>query len=675
MPVMTMKKKEATGVDSRVQTCIVTENAASVETPDNPADTSESCKAVINTCKSGQENTCNNIISYASTGTTDQQTAAKKVLRAVCDAGGDTACDYFLMKCIRNSSDCDIAASDYDIRYYLTLLADSSNSGRLKMLNKTSQYYLSELSSIVNETHNACSSANPSTACKLIGDNCDAGKNIACAYFVDRCKDSAICDVASSDYDIRRYLLMATTDTNPGRQLIQTLAQVHYNNTIANIVDEVNADCCNPDFNTACSVKGLTSCPSNWAKKIGGVNDDWGYGIAIDSSGNVYLTGYQASATYGGNDIAVIKLDSSGTMQWQKKIGGASDDRGNDIAVDSSGNIYITGCQYSDAYGNFDIAVIKLNSSGTMQWQKKIGGASDDRGNGITIDNSGNVYLTGYQSSDSYGTEDIAVIKLDSSGTIQWQKKIGGANSDISYEIAVDNSGNVYATGYQFSNVYGNYDIFLIKLDSSGTIQWQKKIGGTSIDIGLGIAVDSSENVYLTGYQASDTYGGNDIFAIKLNSSGTIQWQKKIGGANGDISYAIAVDNSGNVYLTGYQASDTYGGNDIAVIKLDSSGTMQWQKKIGGASDDNGIGIAVDSNGNMYVSGRQLSNTYGLKDIAIIKMNTTQTSNMSLSISNSTLSISASTLSVGTSTLGSGDSGLSSGDSALSISDMTLSGL
>jgi len=414
-----------------------------------------------------------------------------------------------------------------------------------------------------------------------------------------------------------------------------------------------------------------------WQKKIGGSGNDYGKAIAVDGSGNVYLNGYQYSDVYGSNDYGVIKLDSSGDIVWQKKIGGIGGGYGRAIAVDDVGNVYLNGYQDSDVYGGtYDYGVIKLDPNGNILWQKKIGGVSNDYGRGIAVDGSGNVYINGSQASDVYGGTDYGVVKLDTNGNLLWQKKIGRNSNDYGYAIAVDGSGNVYLNGYQNSDSYGGNDYGVIKLDSSGDIVWQKKIGGNSNDYGYAIAVDGSGNVYLNGNQASDVYGGTyDYGVIKLDPNGNILWQKKIGGSSDDAGHAIAVDGSGNVYLNGFQGSDVYGGTyDYGVIKLDPNGNILWQKKIGGIASDLGYAIAVDGSGNVYLNGQQASDVYGGNDYGVMKLYTDQESDMNLSIGDMSLSTGNMNLSIGTMSLSIGDMNLSIGDMNLSIGDIDMSG-
>ena len=423
---------------------------------------------------------------------------------------------------------------------------------------------------------------------------------------------------------------------------------------------------------------------------FGGATSDVGYSIAVDSSGNVYTTGSFSGtvdfdpgageanlASAGGNDIFVSKLDSSGNFVWAKGLGGTSGDDGFGIAVDSSGNVYTTGSFFGTA--DFDpaaettnpisstgiernIFVSKLDSDGNFVWAKGFGGASADVGRVIAVDSLGNVYTTGYFNGTvdfdpgageanlaSAGGFDGFVSKLNSSGNFVWAKGLGGISTDEGYSIAVDSSGNVYTTGYfrdtadfdpgagvaaLTSASAGVNEIFISKLDSSGNFVWAKGLGGTAADVGRSIAVDSSGNVYTTGYfigtadfdpgvgvanltSASGSGGTDrDVFVSKLDSSGNFVWAKGLGGTAADESNSIAVDSSGNVYTTGsfngtvdfdpgtgVENLTSAGGSDGFISKLDSSGNFVWAKRLGGTGFDYVRTIVGDSSGNVYTTG------------------------------------------------------------------------
>jgi hypothetical protein len=429
--------------------------------------------------------------------------------------------------------------------------------------------------------------------------------------------------------------------------------------------------------------------PLVYSTYIGGSDFDWGHAIAVDGSGNAYVTGWTASPDYdvtpgafqttkgGDADVFVTKLNATGTaLVYSTYIGGSGNDRGNAIAVDGSGNAYVTGYTESTDYdvtlgafqttneGGQDVFVTKLNATGTaLVYSTYIGGSGEEVGRGIAVDGSGNAYVTGYTWSTDYdvtpgafqttnrGGADVFVTKLNETGTaLVYSTYIGGSGNDRGNAIAVDGSGNAYVTGETYSTNYdvtpgafqttngGNWDVFVTKLNETGTaLVYSTYIGGSGDDYGYGIAVDGSGYAYVTGWTISTDYdvtpgafqttyggGGWDVFVTKLNETGTaLVYSTYIGGSSDDVVTAIAVDGSGYAYVTGWTISTDYdvtpgafqttnrGGADVFVTKLNETGTaLVYSTYIGGSSIDGGSAIAVDGSGYAYVTGWTISTDY-----------------------------------------------------------------
>ena len=372
----------------------------------------------------------------------------------------------------------------------------------------------------------------------------------------------------------------------------------------------------------------------------------------------------------GDKDIFVLKLDASGNFIWAKSFGGINDDEGSSITVDSSGNVYTTGwfentvdfdpgagtATHTSA-GASDIFVLKLDASGNYIWTKSFGGTSFDGGNSITVDASGNVYTTGYFEGTidfdpgegtanlvSSGQSTIFIQKLDTYGNFVWAKSSGFSNfaGGSGKSIDIDALGNVYTTGSFFNTVdfdpgagvanftsAGGSDIFVLKLDTSGNYIWAKTFGGTSFDAGFSITVDASGNVYTSGsFQGTadlnpgmgatnyTSEGYTDIFIQKLDAFGNFIWAYSFGDFYIDLGNSVTVDVSGNVYTIGYFTGtidfDPGEGTtnlvstvnqDIFVQKLDASGNFIWAYTFGGSNDDFGNSITVDALGNVYTTG------------------------------------------------------------------------
>ena len=328
-------------------------------------------------------------------------------------------------------------------------------------------------------------------------------------------------------------------------------------------------------------------------------------------------------------------------LTWNTFLGGAGNDTSFSIAVDVSGNVYVGGESNATwgspirAYtlGN-DAFAAKLDNNGNLIWHTFLGGVGNESGNGITIDDSGNIYLAGY-SSATWGTPvraytsgvDGSVTKLDTNGNLIWNTFLGGTGtSEIVYDIALDGSGNVYVGGYS-SVTWGTpiraytagQDAFAAKLDNSGALIWNTFLGGAGTDrIELhGLAIDGSGNTYI-GILSAATWGtpiraytaGNDGAIIKLDTNGGLIWSTFFGGSGTDSIYGISVDGSGYIYAVG-NCGATWGtpvqshvsGTDGCVAKFDNDGGLIWNTFFGSAGTDGARGVTTDSNGNVYIVG------------------------------------------------------------------------
>ena len=227
-------------------------------------------------------------------------------------------------------------------------------------------------------------------------------------------------------------------------------------------------------------------------------------------------------------------------------------------------------------------------AGGEKQWTKQMGTYTGDAGRGIAIDKNGNLYVTGItigglDGNTNAGSEDLFLIKYDSSGNKQWTKQLGTSSYDAARGIITDSNSNVYIAGSTKGGLDGQihgggYDLFVVKYDSSGNKQWTKQMGTSSDDAAYGITSDSNNNVYLTGVTHSNLdgnsqAGGGDLFVVKYDSSGDKQWTKQTGSSSYDRAESIATDNNGNLYLTGYtegnlDGNGNAGGEDIFLMKL-----------------------------------------------------------------------------------------------------------
>jgi len=353
-----------------------------------------------------------------------------------------------------------------------------------------------------------------------------------------------------------------------------------------------------------------------WVRRYNGPGNgyDEGISLAVDGQGNVYVTGYSfGSGTE--SDYATIKYNSDGVEQWVQRYDGPGNniDYTSSLAVDGQGNVYVTGYSYGSGT-SFDYATIKYNSAGVEQWVQRYNGTAngDDWASSLAVDGQGNVYVTGGGRFGSGANSDYATIKYNSSGVQEWVQIYDGngpaSSADAAFDLAVDGQGNVYVTGESYgSGTSGDYAT--IKYNSAGVEQWVQRYDGpaNSNEQAYSLAVDIQGNVYVTGMSYGGGSGGggteNDFCTIKYNTDGVEQWVQRYNGPGNacDIGFSIAIDGQGNVYVTGESWSGT--SDDYATIKYNSAGVEQWVQRYRQGSDDYGRSVAVDGQGNAYVTG------------------------------------------------------------------------
>lgn len=335
--------------------------------------------------------------------------------------------------------------------------------------------------------------------------------------------------------------------------------------------------------------------------------------IQLDNSGNIYVAGYTVNS---GNrkDYLTVKMNASGDTLWTKSYNGSdnNDDEISAMTIDLSGNVYVTGTAKGSTSDD-DYVTIKYNSAGIQQWVALYNHTinQEDIANSISVDASGNVFVTGQSDSDASATvnEDYATIKYNSSGIQQWVMRFDNSGAtDRAVKVIAGISGNVYVTGR--SDNSSNDDFITIKYSTSGIQTWISTLDNGDNDKADAMAMDASENLYVTGRSNDGTY--DDILTVKYNSSGVEQWVGGViydgAGQNDDRPYAIAVDESGNVYVAARCDVDNTASinNNIITIKYDASGTEQWVSNYSGTGNgaDEPTGIVVDASGKVIVCGQ-----------------------------------------------------------------------
>jgi hypothetical protein len=383
-----------------------------------------------------------------------------------------------------------------------------------------------------------------------------------------------------------------------------------------------------------------------WQKSLGSSYS--GFGIIIISSvqqtndggyilaGNSYSNGEDVSGHHGSDgsrDYWIVKLYSTGVIEWQKSLGGTGMDTAWSIKQTSDSGYIVAGASTSNDgdvtgnHGDSDFWIVKLDSIGNQQWQKSLGGTDTDSALSIQQTSDGGYIVAGSSGSNdddvsgNHGGSDFWVVKLDSSGNQQWQKSLGGTGVESAWSIQQTRDSGYIVAGASTSNdgdVTGNHgdsDFWVVKLDTGGNLQWQKSLGGLGEDDALSIQQTGDGGYIVAGGSrsnnddASGNHGDMDYWVVKLDTGGNLQWQESLGGTGVDVAYSIQQTGDGGYIVAGYSTSNdgdvtgNHGGSDFWVVKLDSSGNQQWQKCLGGSSGDDACSIQQTSDGGYIVAG------------------------------------------------------------------------
>lgn len=311
-----------------------------------------------------------------------------------------------------------------------------------------------------------------------------------------------------------------------------------------------------------------------WSRTIGSTGNEGASSIVQTSDGGYAVAGYTFSYGAGFTDFFVVKLDINGTILWSKTIGGSDYEEAYSITETSDGGIAVAGYTSSFGVDEYDIYIVKLSNSGTMLWSKTIGGPEYEDAYSIIKTSEGGLAIAGDTDSFGSGQNDMLIVKLDNNGTIQWNKTIGGAANDYAESIVQSSDGGLLIAGPTITYSAGLYDFYIAKLDISGSLLWTKTIGGTGSDFAHCIIKTTDGGYAATGWTTSFGAGSTgDFYIVKLDVSGNIQWNKRAGGVNQDIPFSMIQTNAGDYIVTGYSGNGGIGTSyDIYTVKFDNTG-------------------------------------------------------------------------------------------------------
>jgi hypothetical protein len=358
--------------------------------------------------------------------------------------------------------------------------------------------------------------------------------------------------------------------------------------------------------------------PEEWNKTFGGTENDIGYSVQQTTDGGYILAGCTCSYGIGtAFDVWLIKTYSNGTEQWNKTFGENLDDHddwGYSVQQTLDGGYIIAGGTTTYGEGDSSVWLIKTYANGTEQWNKTFGGNITQEGNSVQQTTEGGYIITGFTSSYGAGESDVWLIKTDSNGDKQWNKTFGGPDDETGLSVQQTTEGGYIITGFTSSYGAGESDVWLIKTDSNGDEQWNKTFGGTYYDSGYSVQQTLDGGFIITGFTDTAGIGNYKVWLIKTDSKGDEQWNKKFGEITRNEGFSVQQTLDGGYIITGHTSSYVW------LIKTDSNGDEQWNKKFGGINDDIGRCVEQTLDGGFIIAGDTQSYSAGLQDIWLIKV-------------------------------------------------------
>jgi hypothetical protein len=356
---------------------------------------------------------------------------------------------------------------------------------------------------------------------------------------------------------------------------------------------------------------------SMWSKTYGGTGNDAGTGETIQTSdGGFAISGDTNSSGAGGMDFWLIRTDADGNMLWNKTYGGALDEVCGDMCESSDGGYTIAGGTYSFGAGDQDFYLVKTDSSGNMQWNNTYGGTGNEWTTSVVQTFDGGYAMFGFTESFGAGDRDFYLVKTDVSGNMQWNKTYGGTGNEYDgYALVQTNDGGYTMVGSTNSFGAGNYDVWLVKTDASGNMQWNKTYGGTGIDNGHALIQTSDGGYAIPGYTTS--FGGVKAYLVKTDASGNMQWNKTYSTLIADLGLHVIQTADGGYAIVGWNYAN---GQDLTLYKTDATGNLQWNMTYGGTGIEYGFALLQTSDGGYLLTGNTDSIGAGGTDVWLVKV-------------------------------------------------------
>ena len=356
-----------------------------------------------------------------------------------------------------------------------------------------------------------------------------------------------------------------------------------------------------------------------WEKAIGGTEQDEGRSVQQTEDGGYIVAGITYSYGSGGADVYLVKLSSSGEVEWDETYGGSSNEAAWSVRQTSDGGYVIVANTGSFGVENGGVYLVKVTSGGGLEWERTFSGPGWEETRCVRQTSDGGYIIAGFTSSIGAGSHDAHLIKVDSDGDLEWEAAFGGAETDVGAAVTETTDGGYVVAGSTRSYGAGDFDVYLVKTNAVGTLVWEKTFGTALRDDALDIEQTSDDGFIITGYRESGGVGEQDVYLVKTDSSGNLIWESTFGGSDDENGYSVRQTSDGGYIIAGFIWLMGADPSDGLTMKVGPGGALEWQRVLGGLEQEGLYEVATTNDGGYIFAGYTASFGAGGRDIYVVK--------------------------------------------------------
>ena len=357
-----------------------------------------------------------------------------------------------------------------------------------------------------------------------------------------------------------------------------------------------------------------------WDRTYGAGESEWASSVVALADGGLAVAGGTKSKGAGNWDMWVLRLDGSGNAVWERTFGGGEDDGADSVVALADGGLAVAGFTASKGAGGGDMWVLRLNGSGNEVWDRTFGGGDLDLATSVVALADGGLAVAGRTTSKGAGKQDMWVLRLDGSGNVVWDRTFGGGEDDWATSVVALADGGLAVAGLTASKGAGNADMWVLRLNGSGNVVWDRTFGGSENDWASSVVALADGGLAVAGHTESKGAGDADMWVLRLDGSGNVVWERTFGGGESDEAGSVVALADGGLAVAGSTRSKGAGTRDMWVLRLDGSGNVLWDRTFGGGLSDWASSVVALADGGLAVAGGTESKGAGKFDVWVLRL-------------------------------------------------------